>query len=56
MHVSPNLDVERVPLPPGGLHFLCKEKDGFEVPISAIDPNDLTELELQRMIDDSGSN
>jgi len=47
------LDVEKISLPPGGLHF----KSGglaFRETMSEIDPNELTEEELQRMIDDSG--
>lgn len=53
MGIRPEIDVDKVPLPPGGLHFRS-DTDGFAVPMSEIDPNDLTEPELQAMVDDAG--
>ena len=42
--------MDEVPLPPRGLHFRS-DTFGFAVQISEVDPNDLTEFELQAMID-----
>ena len=54
MAVPLDLDVEKIPLPPGGLHFRS-EAFAFWVKMSKVDPNDLTEPELQRMIDDKAA-
>ena len=52
MGVPPDIDVDKVPLPPGGLHFQSDTFSFFRQ-ISEVDPNDLTEIELQRMIDEA---
>ncbi len=50
--VPPNPDIRKIPRPPGGMHFDSADF-AFVMRISAIDPNDLTELELQCMIGDN---
>lgn len=51
MAVPRDLDVQKVPQPPGGLHFESGDF-AFVMKISEIDPNQLTEPELQGMIDE----
>ncbi len=51
MAVPRDVDVEKIPRPPGGLHFESGDF-AFVIRISEIDPKQLTEPELQGMIDE----
>ena len=54
MGVPLDLDLDEIPLPPRGLHFMS-DADGFFLEMSYINPNDLTEPELQWRIDERDS-
>ena len=51
MAVPRDVDIEKIPRPPGGLHFESGDF-AFVTRISEIDPQQLTKPELQAMIDE----